>query len=189
MKRIIGIALGLAIVLGLPTATFASGHEAKAKAYFEKSIKGWISAPDLVNAVVQQNINHIGLTAQDVAHLDFRWRQEKARGGGDLMDSKLKNHLASFLRGIRAASNGIIVEIFVMDNIGLNVGQTDPTGDYMQGDEAKWKKTYRMGPQGLLIDDVEEEDGKNISQLSASIVNEKGREVGAVTIAINVDKL
>jgi hypothetical protein len=105
------------------------------------------------------------------------------------MDSKMNNQLSAFLRGVKAASGGVIVEIFVMDNIGLNVGQTDPTGDYMQGDEAKWKKTYPVSAKAVFIDEVEEEDGMKISQTSLTVARPNGARLGAVTIAINVDKL
>ncbi len=114
---------------------------------------------------------------------------EKRLGGGELMHSKLSNQLAAFLRGVKAASGGRIVEIFVMDNHGLNVGQTDPTGDYMQGDEAKWKKTYPVSAHAVLIDEVEEDGGINISQTSLTVARPNGARLGAVTIAINVDKL
>ena len=76
-----------------------------------------------------------------------------------------------------------------MDNKGLNVGQTNGTGDYMQGDEAKWKKTFLVGPKAIFIDDVEKEDGINISQTSLTVVDSAGAPIGAVTIGFAVDKL
>jgi hypothetical protein len=101
----------------------------------------------------------------------------------------MNNDLSSFLRGVKAASGGVITEIFVMDNHGLNVGQTNGTGDYMQGDEAKWKKTYLVGNKAIFIDDVEQEDGINISQTSLTVARCNGFSLGAVTIGINVDAL
>ena len=32
------------------------------------------------------------------------------------------NELSAWLRGVKAASGGVIAEIFVMDNVDLNVG-------------------------------------------------------------------
>ena len=40
------------------------------------------------------------------------------------------NATSQFLKGFKTAANGPIVEIFIMDNKGLNVAQTDPTSDY-----------------------------------------------------------
>ncbi len=76
-----------------------------------------------------------------------------------------------------------------MDNHGLNVGQTDGTGDYMQGDEAKWKETYPVSAMAVFIDAVEEDGGKNVSQTSLTVERDNGARLGAVTIGINVDAL
>jgi hypothetical protein len=101
----------------------------------------------------------------------------------------MKNDLSAFLRGIKAASGGVITEIFVMDNLGLNVGQTDGTGDYMQGDEAKWQKTYPVSAFAVFIDEVEEDGGINVSQSSLTVARENSARLGAITIGINVDAL
>ena len=188
-KLFVIIMVGLLLVVAPNTSAIAGGHEAKIQNYIDSNIRGWLSTPELIDAVVQQNINHMGLSDKDIGVLDQRWRTEKRLGGGELMHSKLSNQLAAFLRGVKAASGGVIVEIFVMDNHGLNVGQTDPTGDYMQGDEAKWKKTYPVSAHAVLIDEVEEDGGLNISQTSLTVARSNGARVGAVTVAINVDKL
>ncbi len=188
-KLFVIIMVGLLLVVVSNTSVIAGGHEAKIQKYIDSSIRGWLFTPQLLAAVALQNINHMGLSGDDINNLDQRWRTEKRLGGGELMHSKLSNQLAAFLRGVKAASGGVIVEIFVMDNLGLNVGQTDPTGDYMQGDEAKWKKTYPVGAKAVLIDEVEEDGGINISQTSLTVARPNGARLGAVTIAINVDKL
>ncbi len=189
-KLFVIIMVGLLLVVGSNTSAIAGGHQAKIQKYIDSSIRGWLFTPELLAAVAQQNINHMGLSGDDINNLDQRWRTEKKyHGGGDLMDSKMNNQLSAFLRGVKAASGGVIVEIFVMDNLGLNVGQTDPTGDYMQGDEAKWKKTYPVSAHAVLIDEVEEDGGINISQTSLTVARPNGARLGAVTIAINVDKL
>lgn len=188
-KRLVIIVLVL-LMVALPCSVIAKGHTSKIKKYVKKNCMGWLFDSELLDAVAQQNINHMGLTADDIKNLDQRWRTEKKfHGGGDLMDSKMNNELSAWLRGVKAASNGVIVEIFVMDNLGLNVGQTDPTGDYMQGDEAKFKKTYPVSAKAMLIDDVEEDGGKNVSQTSLTVARPNGARLGAVTIVIDVDKL
>jgi hypothetical protein len=59
----------------------------------------------------------------------------------------------------------------------------------MQGDEAKWQKTYLVGPEPVLIAGVEEDGGVNISQASLTVARDNGFRLGAVTIGINVDAL
>ena len=189
MKKLLLLAVASLLIVGIQAPVSAGGHEAKIQKYIDAHVSSWLGSEELHRAIYQQNLNHSGLTAGEISVLDQRWRAEKAVGGGDLMNSKMSNDLATFLRGIKAASGGIITEIFVMDNKGLNVGQTNPTGDYMQGDEAKWKKTYLVGSSAVFIDAVEEEDGLNIAQTSLTVARWNGFSLGAVTVGINVDAL
>lgn len=189
MYRRFVIVVGLLLMIALPISAIAGDYDAKIQKYIDSSIRNWLDAPDMLNAVAQQDINHFGVTEDDIKILDAQWKAEKLIGGGDLMSSKMNNKLAAFLRGVKAASGGVITEIFVMDNLGLNVGQTDPTGDYMQGDEAKWQKTYLVGAKAVFIDDVEEEDGVKICQTSLTVARPNLFRLGAVTIGLNVDKL
>jgi hypothetical protein len=189
MKRLIALALGSLLLVTAQAPVMADGHEAKIKKYIDSNIRGWLASEELHRAIYQQNLNHMGLTEADIEYLDLRWRAERGVGGGDLVSSKMNNELSAFLRGIKAASNGVITEIFVMDDKGLNVGQTNGTGDYMQGDEAKWLKTYPVSAHAVFIDDVEQEDGINISQTSLTVARENSFRLGAVTIGINVDAL
>ena len=177
------------IAAALATPVLADSHETKIKAYIESDVRGWLMSEEIINAVDQQNIDHLGMTENDISNLDRRWRTEKLRGGGTLIDSKMINDLSAFLRGIKAASGGVITEIFVMDNLGLNVGQTDGTGDYMQGDEAKWQKTYPVSAFAVFIDEVEEDGGINVSQTSLTVARDNSARLGAITIGINVDAL
>jgi len=79
-----------------------------------------------------------------------------------------------------------------MDFKGLNVGQSAVTSDYMQGDEAKWQKTYQAGADALFIDEVEFDDSTQSfqTQMSATVVDPAtGEAIGAITIGVNVEKL
>jgi hypothetical protein len=187
-RFIAGIVLLLTTLLVAPGA-FADSHEAKIKAYIESNIRAWLASAEIINAVDQQNIDHLGITDEEIERLDQRWRTERLRPSGSLISSVMNNEFSAFLRGIKAASGGVITEIFVMDNVGLNVGQTNGTGDLMQGDEDKWQKTYLVSADAVFIDAVEEEDGVNIAQVSLTVARPNTARLGAITIGINVDAL
>jgi hypothetical protein len=187
-RLITGIYLLLTTLLVTPGA-FADSHEAKIKAYIESNIRVWLASEEIINAVDQQNIDHLGITDEEIERLDQRWRTERLRPAGSLISSIMNNQFSAFLRGIKAASGGVITEIFVMDNVGLNVGQTNGTGDLMQGDEDKWQKTYLVSADAVFIDAVEEEDGMNIAQVSLTVARPNTARLGAITIGINVDAL
>ena len=188
-KKVLLVSLLMVGISLTPPVVVADSHEAKINQYIESQIRGWLSSDELIRAVDMQNIKHLGITSSEINRLDQRWRTERLRDNGALISSVMGNDLSAFLRGIKAASGGVITEIFVMDNVGLNVGQTNGTGDFMQGDEAKWKNTYLVSAGAVFIDAVEEEDGLNISQVSLTVARPNNARLGAITIGINVDAL
>ena len=157
-----------------------------------KQIRPWLSDPVVVEAVKAQNAETAGLSEGDIDALDKQWRAEAKTGSGPLIDKVLGNKLSAFLKEKKASSDGLFAEVFIMDAKGLNVGQSDITSDYMQGDEDKWQKTYPVGPDAVFIDDVEFDDssGQFQSQVNATVVDPaNGQAIGAITIGINVEKL
>lgn len=91
-----------------------------------------------------------------------------------------------------AESRGLFVEMFVMDNKGLNVGQSSITSDYWQGDEAKYQKTFLVGPDAVFPDkiNVEKETGHRLQQVNLTIKDDvDGKPLGAITVEIDLDVL
>ena len=109
-----------------------------------------------------------------------------------VVDGVLANELSRFLSQSKAEQRGIVTEVFVMDNRGLNVGQSDVTSDYWQGDEAKWQQTFLVGPGAVMIDDVELDESTQTfqSQLNMTITDETtGEVIGAITVGIDVEAI
>ncbi len=66
----------------------------------------------------------------------------------------LANPLSNYLRQVKQANGDLCTDIYVMDNKGLNVGQSDLTPDYWQGDEGKWRKTFLAGRGAIRISKI-----------------------------------
>ncbi|ODN65537.1 hypothetical protein A6302_04521 [Methylobrevis pamukkalensis] len=131
------------------------------------------------------NAEHANIDYMKILELDEAW---KAKTATDLMEATMNNPLSEFLKAKRSELGDVMIEAFVMDDKGLNVGQTDGTSDYFQADEAKWQKTFAGGPDAIFVDEVEEEGGKKIAQVSLTVA-EGGKPIGAITVAVDVDKL
>lgn len=87
---------------------------------------------------------------------------------------------------------GIVIEVFVMDRRGLNVGQSEITSDIWQGDEAKWTLTYGAGNREMHLGEVEFDESTRSYQAQASYLiadPETGAPLGAITFGINVVNL
>ena len=184
---------GLAAAFTLQSAAFgAEDYAASIRRDVVPQVRAWLSDPALISAVKDQNARHAGLGQGDIDRLDGQWRSETSSGKRDLVDALLSNQLSGYLGGVKGEAGGLYSEIFVMDNKGLNVGQSDVTSDYWQGDEDKWQKTFLAGAGAVFIDEVEFDESTQTfqSQLSLPVVDpDSGMAIGAVTVGVNVEML
>lgn len=82
-------------------------------------------------------------------------------------------------------------EIFVMDSVGLNVGQSSITSDFWQGDEAKFQNTFPNGPDAVFVDEAEYNENSDVwlAQLNMTMSDADRQPIGAVTIEVNLNEL
>lgn len=187
----LGGVLVMAPLLGGGAAA-ANEYAPQLERFLAQRIRPLLADPVVVTSIREQNAAHADLGQAEIDALDLQWRAEVREGGGPLVDGSMANELSAFLIRQQAASEGMIAELFIMDNKGLNVGQSEPTSDYWQGDEAKWQKTFLVGPEAVFIDDIDFDDstGMFLSQVNASIVDpDTGEVIGAVTVGVNVEGL
>ena len=141
--------------------------------------------PVIVAAVKAQNSQN--LTLDQIKERDETWRNTP--GIDDFMKSLMNSPCAKHLREIQN-SKPYFSEIFVMDNQGANVAQTDKTSDYWQGDEAKFIESFKGGKGALHISEVEFDDSAQAYLVQVSVpVTDGGAAIGAITFGINVDEL
>jgi len=185
-------ALIAALPIMLATGANANEFEPQLRDLAKNNIQAWLSSPSVIDAVKAQNTAHSDLTETKIVALDKQWRAETNASSRPMINEVLANSLSTFLKGKKDGSEGLFTEIFVMDNKGLNVGQSDITSDYWQGDEAKWKKTYSVGADALHIGKVKEDGSTQTfqSQVSLPVVDPKdGSVIGAITVGVNVEML
>ena len=96
--------------------------------------------PVIVKAVKDENAK--GKTLAQIQDMDNKWKATP--GIVDYMQALMDSECGKHLSGIRDSAP-YFAEIFAMDNQGANIAMTDKTSDYWQGDEAKFKKSYKEG--------------------------------------------
>lgn len=188
------------------------------EAYAKEFLAKWGNDPKLIEAIKASTAKHSRLSFDESTILDQQWRLARTKGKDDEVNKaaaekvkatlgelapgkKVEDHMAegeALIKGAREnetsawlakqqdGEGGKITEIFVMDGMGWNVGQTGGTSDYYQGDEGKWQLTYAS--DGVEILPIVEEDGIRYSQVSLPI-KEGDKNIGAVTIGVDVDKV
>tara|TARA_R110002020_G_scaffold16900_11_gene60068 strand:- start:8379 stop:8957 length:579 start_codon:yes stop_codon:yes gene_type:complete len=186
------LTLVIACAAVAPSPVLAESHVEPVNEYFQSEVFPWLSDPVLIDAVREQNARYADLTPADIEKLDLEWRAQVTLMSKPLVDAVLERGVSKFLAEKQEDSKGMITEIFLMDAKGLNVGQSEVTSDYWQGDEAKWQRTFGAGTGEVFVDRVETDESTQALQSQASVVisdPETGEPIGAITIGINLDKL
>jgi len=158
----------------------------KVKAFAKKVLLPNISQPIFSSAVSAQNAK--GVSLDEIKKIDNEWKN--AEDFLPIHDVKLENPCAEFIRGI-VKKNPAIIEAFVTDNQGANVCQNELTGDYWQGDEAKWKNSFNGGKGGIDVGVEKLDKSTNVvlQQISLPIVNADGKVIGAITYGLKTGSL
>lgn len=156
-----------------------------------EGIREWLQTPVVQISVTSQNRRYASVDQAQIDKLDKQWRAERKEQVQPLVAAVLNNPLSTYLTQIQAASGGLLTEIFVMDDKGLNVGQSSVTSDYWQGDEGKFQKTYPEGADAVFIDEAELNEGTKTwrAQVNLTVVDEAKKPIGAVTVEVNLTEL
>ncbi|WP_391348639.1 PDC sensor domain-containing protein [Azospirillum sp. A23] len=152
----------------------------------------WLADPAVVGAVKSQNSRNAGIAQAKIDEMDNRWKAAaKAGGANPAFDEVSANAVSKQLKQVVAGSNGRIVEILLMDDHGLNVGQTAGTSDFWQGDEPKWQKIF-TGNADLYMTDPEKDDktGAMLTEASVPVMDPAGKQkIGVAMIVLDTAKL
>jgi hypothetical protein len=157
-----------------------------------KDISDWINSDIVRISIAAQNKRYAKLGEAAIATLDVQWTQERKNPDKPLIAATLSNPLSVYLSRMQGRSLGLYAEIFVMDQNGLNVGQSSVTSDFWQGDEDKFLKTFKVSRDAVFIDEAEFDSDFGIWRAQVSMtVNDAdgGQQIGAVTVELNLTEL
>lgn len=166
-----------------------NGHAAltaATKTFVVKNLLSASSNPIFIKAVIAQNGKNMSLAS--IKKTDKQWigAEEELPIQKALMSNICAKELFAMARAQPA-----ILEAFVMDNQGAVVCENSLTSDYWQGDEAKWKKSFKGGKGGVDAGKVKFDKSANakLQQVSLPIIAAGGKVVGAVTWGLAIEKL
>ena len=135
--------------------------------YAKTDLQSWITDPVIIYAIKEQNELRASVSDFKIRGMDKRWID----GGkyGDMVLEMLDRQASIITRDRRELSNGIITEIIVMDNRGMNVAISDRTSDFYQGDEAKYQETFLKGPDAVHVSELEFDESTQKIQTQVSL--------------------
>ena len=160
------------------------------QAFVESDVMSWADSAVVIDAVNAQNARTAGTSEAQILEWDNAWRSEVGQASQPLISEVMGTELSAFLKQKVEEAGGRITEVFVMDAVGLNVGASDVTSDYWQGDEAKFTKTFPAGTGAIFVDEIEFDESSQTyqGQVSISLTDPAtGAVVGAMTIGLNAE--
>lgn len=186
MKR-----FALASLLGL-AATMANSAEPEASMleYVDGTVRAWFADPAVQAAIRHSNDVHASLDEAQILALDTRWSDEIGHTPAPTITPVADSMVSISLRQRVEDSAGVISEIILMDDRGLNVAVSAVTSDFWQGDEAKFLETFPKGADAVHIGEVELDESSQTYQVQVSFTVsdvETGAPIGAVTLGLNAE--
>jgi hypothetical protein len=156
-----------------------------------KQMRTWIESDIVRISIATQNERLSKLDQATIDTLDKQWVKERESEDKPLIAATLSNPLSIYLSRMQGRSLGLYAEIFIMDQNGLNVGQSSITSDFWQGDEAKFQKTYDVAPDAVFIDEPEFDDEMKVwrGQVNFTVTDTDGKSIGAATVELNLTEL
>ncbi|KQV83574.1 hypothetical protein [Rhizobium sp. Root1220] len=184
-------AFGLWLCLFPSAGAAEPAYVAVVRAYVDKLVKPMVDTPLVRRSIEDQNVKFGNVSEMDIRVLDDTYRAEAQSGQGQMMRRLLAKPVSLYLKSRQDDSQGAIVELFVTDRHGLNVGQSTVTADYWQGDEDKFLKTFAKHSNEIFIDRAERDDQTQRLETQASFVikDDGGKPIGTATVTIAIDAL
>ncbi|WP_404382887.1 hypothetical protein [Caenispirillum salinarum] len=189
---LLALAAAVAVAAGPADAVPFDAPNAKAliTPAMVEEFRAMLQTPVIVMSIKAQNERRKGLTPDRIEALDQQWRAETEADDQPLIAATLSSPASAYLTQRQADSRGMFAALFVMDEYGLNVGQSAVTSDYWQGDEAKFENTFPAGADAVFIDEPEYDDGFGMWLVQVNLtLSDGGRPVGAATVELNLDEL
>ena len=185
MKKAFVIITAIVFVISVVGTVFAAEVDTKMLNWTANTVLAKFGEDKgIVKAVKAQNKEDYSLSY--IKDTDRVWRGI-LEGTIAIQDNMMANDCANAAKALMS-SHPYVTEIFVMDNKGANVCMTTKTGDFWQGDEAKFWNSFNGGIGAVFVDEVEEDEGRMISQVSVPVMD-KGKAIGAMTIGVDVNEV
>lgn len=158
----------------------------KVKTFVNQKLMTTLNNDVFVSWTLKQNAKKVSLA--EIQRIDKEWKnaEEELPIQAEVTSNQCAKTMTTF-----AKANSAVLEAFVMDDQGAVVCEHGLTGDYWQGDEAKWKNSFNGGKGGVDVGKIkfDKSANANLQQVSLPLYAEGGKVIGAITFGLVVDNL
>jgi hypothetical protein len=189
--RLLKLLLVICTLSLVPSILYAAeDYQKDIEEIVNSEMKLWSNKEIIVNAIKTQNDKNKDLSVSDMKILDTKWMTEKRMNKHPLVKKVLSNEISEFLKTIQDESDGLYTEIILIDNKGMNVGQSIISGNYWQGQQPKWEKTFGANSYATYVSDLHFDDNTELFQVEVSfLITSDDEPIGVLYAGIDVEKL
>jgi hypothetical protein len=129
-------------------------------------LKNLATNPQIIEIIKRFNEKNQDISISDILKDDKKWKETK--GIDDFIKPFIINECAQFLIEFQEQYDEF-PEIFITDENGLIVGETNKTSDYYQADEQWWIKAYNNGIGRIYFGEIEYDESAHAEAISIYI--------------------
>jgi len=129
-------------------------------------LKNLATNPQIIEIIKRFNEKNQEISISDILKDDKKWKETK--GIDDFIKPFIINECAQFLVEFQEQYDEF-PEIFITDENGLIVGETNKTSDYYQADEQWWIKAYNDGIGRIYFGEIEYDESAHAEAISIYI--------------------
>lgn len=129
-------------------------------------LKNLATNPQIIEIIKRFNEKNQEISISDILKDDKKWKETK--GIDDFIKPFIINECAQFLIEFQEQYDEF-PEIFITDENGLIVGETNKTSDYYQADEQWWIKAYNNGIGRIYFGKIEYDESAHAEAISIYI--------------------
>ncbi len=151
--------------------------------------------PQIQQALTESNAAYAatGYPEELIRQVDEQWQSSDPDTPDSIAFNLIHNPSGDVLRSImdldkKSTTKFKIAEIFVTNQYGANIAQSNKTSDYRQDDESWWQKAKQNGVF-LSQGGFDESAGVYSSDIAIKILDEDGNFVGVLKAVIDLDFL
>jgi ABC-type amino acid transport substrate-binding protein len=157
-----------------------------------RKIERWKHLPKLESMLKERNLASRRFSQQVIAERDKKWTQAFLQDDFSYSIDLVNQELSAQLREMKKQSQDMITEIIVTDARGLNLGISDMTSDYWQGDEDKFTQVFGAPVNTMFFGDIKYDESTKRFQLQLSVPlysEEKFEPLGVMIFGVDVEKV
>ena len=154
-----------------------------------------VNLPQIQQALIESNASFAatGSPEEIIRQIEGRWQSSDPAVPDSVAYNLIHNPAADVLRSImdmdqKSESQFKYAEIFVTNQYGANIAQSDKTSDYKQDDEMWWQKAKQNGVF-LSEGGFDESAGVYASDISIRILDSDGKFIGVLKAVVNVESI